>query len=535
MKRFFLAIALMLASLLAARAHVGSPNVFFDGQAGPHAVRVILRPPAVLPGIVQADVRVATDGVTNVFLQAVPFDAGVEAAPAPVPATAVTGETNLFNAAFWLLRGGSYSVRVTVEGKRGGGTVIVPLNSAALRRPVMPPALIATLVGLGVILFVGAVAVAGAAARDGSRIAGATATDFEFRRARIVSVIAAVLLTAAICAGTVRWQVMDREFRNNALYKPLPVAATIRTNGSLTLLHLASSDDGPGVQNWDTLVADHGKLMHLFLLREPDFGAFAHLHPVRRDARDFENVLPPLPPGSYRLYGEITYENGLSETLTTTVALPAPAGFAPQLAAGSNMLNEVYCQSVAAPVGNASQPFALDADDSWHVSLTTPQRSTSRAQVSPLMGGARMEFRNTSELVENCETSLTFAVSDANGAPIDLQLYMGMLGHAVVRRVDGAVFTHLHPVGTISMAAEDILVRRELADGAASNDLPRTNALLASASASGIPGKTRADGGNEVSFPYAFPRPGEYQLWVQVRTGGRVLTGVFDVEVKAAR
>jgi len=92
---------------------------------------------------------------------------------------------------------------------------------------------------------------------------------------------------------------------------------------------------------------------------------------------------------------------------------------------------------------------------------------------------------------------------------------MGMLGHAVVRRSDGSVFTHLHPVGTVSMAAAELLAAR---------------GGTASPMQSAIPDRIR-----EVAFPYAFPRPGDYRIWVQVRTtkGGGVLTGVFDVRVGA--
>ena len=49
MKTVFGILIFLLPAL--AGAHIGSPNVFFDGMAGPYSVRVILRPPAVLPGL----------------------------------------------------------------------------------------------------------------------------------------------------------------------------------------------------------------------------------------------------------------------------------------------------------------------------------------------------------------------------------------------------------------------------------------------------------------------------------------------------
>ncbi len=512
-RRLLALLAAFFVLALHSGAHVGSPNIFFEGDAGPHRVRVVIRPPATLPGIAQVDIHAPADAAVSV--QAAPWAAGDEIAAAPISASLVPGGDGLFNAPIWLLTADSYRLRVNVENPSGHGSVSVPINSAATRLPTMPPALGITLIALGSFLIAAAILLARAAARDATRDAGLPASPSDRWLGRRTAAVAALLLAAALAGGAARWRTLDANFRNNALYKPIPVTATIRTEGDLHLLRLTPPAESAATAAWDTLVTDHGKLMHLFLLREPDFTAFAHLHPVRRDPFTFENVLPPLPAGSYRLYAEITHENGLSQTLTTSVVLPAPRGATPAPMSTWNMANEVWCQSPIIPTGNAAQPFTLDADDSWHGSPPPAPAPDTRTQVSPLMGGGKMIFENAGGLVENRETSLRFTVLDPGGRRLQLQTYMGMAGHAVIRRADGEVFVHLHPSGSVSMAAERLLAQRDAPGG-----------ILPTAP---LPG-----GVEEVTFPYAFPRPGPYRLWIQVRIGGRVLTGVFDISVAPA-
>src|SRR4029077_5544978 len=97
-----------------ARAHVGSPNVFFEGHAGTYPIRVVIRPPQTFPGLAQADIRVADPAATQVSVQAAFLDANAEAVPPPVAATRVPGDTELWNATFWLLRRGAYGVEFRV-------------------------------------------------------------------------------------------------------------------------------------------------------------------------------------------------------------------------------------------------------------------------------------------------------------------------------------------------------------------------------------------------------------------------------------
>lgn len=137
--------------------------------------------------------------------------------------------------------------------------------------------------------------------------------------------------------------------------------------------------------------------------------------------------------------------------------------------------------------------------------------------------------RADTPIVVDRAAPLRFLVRTPGGKPAALEPYMGMAAHAMITRDDGAVFVHLHPAGTISVAAQETFIVRLPGDTVRGELGKRLGAMEM-----GI-GERGAVASGEISFPYAFPQPGHYRLWVQVRHNHRIETGVFDADVSAAR
>jgi hypothetical protein len=498
-------LALLLAAA-PARAHVGSPNVFFDGDAGPYPVRVIVRPPAVIPGLAEITVRLR-DGrkVDGVSVQPVEYRAGFKGAPPADAAVPVPGAADTWSAQLWLMASSSYTVRIEVKGAAGSGVALVPVTASPSQVLGMDRTLGAVLLALGLFLFVGAVSIIGAAARESVLPPGEAVDGRRRARARVLSLAAALLLAFALWGGKHWWDRADVRAREG-IFKPFQVRTSVSFAEGRPVLDLRIDDERQ--TEWSPLVPDHGKLMHLFLIREPGFDAFAHLHPVAQGAEAFRAALPPLPAGTYRLYADVVHETGFPQTLVDRVEIPAPP-------------------SVAAAATEATPP--ADPDDSWRATEPLMARaSTAGPKLCLLDDGGTMLWHQL-PLRANHEATLRFEVRDADGRPAPLEPYMGMAAHAVIVRdnhqdphpKDGEVFVHLHPMGTVSMAAQEAFAKKERDEGGA--PMP--------ASMPGMPGMGSGSADGVVSFPYEFPQPGRYRLWVQVKSGGKVQTGVFDVEV----
>ena len=480
------ALLLVAGLYLATAGHVGSKNVFFAGDAGPYPVSVVVRPPDVVPGLAEISVRIpgGEGEVERVTVRPVRWDAAPEGgAPPPDPAVPVPGDPELYSAELWLMTVGAYRIEVTVEGARGEGTASVPVTSVMLDVLDMPPLLGAVLLLLGALLLAGAVTIAGAAVRE-SRLGPDEAVQTKQRRWGwfAMTCAAALLLTGAYW-GNAWWDAVDRDVRGG-IFERLAVEGVVTGDGGGPVLEVRITDPSWLGRNWSPLVPDHGKLMHMFVVGAPDMDAFAHVHPVPVDSATFRVPWPDLPPGEYRIYGDIVHESGFAQTVVDTVRVEAGA-----LVEGAPR---------AMPEG--------DPDDSrWRG--TAAQASAPGASAS-LSDGSTLLWLGESELRVDEETVLSFAVRDPAGEPAVLEPYMGMISHAALTRDDGSVFVHLHPAGTISMGSLSVLAPGMQPMAEAGEGDPDT-----------------------VEFPYAFPQPGDYTIWVQVKRAGEVLTGAFRVQV----
>ncbi|HTB59464.1 MAG TPA: hypothetical protein VLC06_16430 [Polyangia bacterium] len=472
------AAAALFAVAPAAEAHVGSPDAVQDGQAGPYHLLVTIRPPEVIPGIAQVEIRALDDDVTRVSVVPLPLRGpGVNSPPVADLARPRSDDPRVYDSAIWLMQTGAWQIRVTAEGARGAGALAVPIPALARTVRPMPGFLALLLLALLALLVAGAIAIMGAGLRESDLAPGALPDDRRVARGRTAMAVTAAILALAIVGGR-RWWNGEAGLYRRLIYKPMQVSVTQPTSGGLAL---TLSD--PGWLRWrhtDDLIPDHGHLMHLFLVRTPGLDAIAHLHPRRTGEATFAQATPPLPAGPYRLFGDIVHQTGLDETVTAALDL----------------------------TGTAGAPF--DPDDA---SATIPAAATVDAPSFTFGDGSgRLRWLDARAPRAGETVSLAFEVEGPDGRPAaGLQPYMGMAGHAMIVARDFTVFAHVHPTGSVPMAALSLVEGAGVVDHA--HHLGMTFAP-------------------RVRFPVVFPHAGEYRLFVQIKPNERVETAAFDLTVR---
>ena len=492
-----------------AHAHIGNPDIYAEGQAGPYKLFVVVRPPLVIPGVADVEVRSETPGVNGIAITPIPLTGEASKYP-PVPEDMKrsTDDTAFFTGHLWIMATGSWQIRLTANGGAGNGVVSIPVPATATGTLQMTLGLRLLLAALGIFLFVSMIGIVGAAAGEAKLAPGAPVPQANHRYSYIAMSVCFALLVAAAVLGRAWWNAEALSYSQN-VYKPLQMKATLYPGNVLDLkLH------DPGwlsQRKLDDFIPDHDHLMHLYVIRWPAMDLVAHLHPDFTSSGEFRLVLPSLPAGDYRLYADVVHANGFPETLVSEIKLPAISG---RPLAGDD------AEGTSAPIAPTNQTQSLPENN-----------AKQHPQGFKLPDGYSMVWLNAGAIEAKAPLDLQFALLDPQGKPApDMALYMGMIGHAAFVKTDGAVFAHIHPTGTVSMAAYMMANPNTVMPGMAQG------ASSGKTSMSGMPGMTMTltNLPNVVGFPYGFPSEGSYRIFVQMKHGQTVETGFFDTTVEPA-
>jgi len=463
---FWLVLALVVALQTPASAHIGSPDVFVEGQAGAYRLFVTVRPPHAIPGVADVDILATSDDIRDVRIVPLPLTGpGAQFAPVADRAVRSAEDPRMFTGHLWLMSAGAWQVRVTVAGDRGDGTLSVPVPTLPQSTLAMSGGLKAALLVLMLLLGAGVIGIVSALYREAGLAAGAALDRPARIRGWIAGAAAAVIVCGVVFLGNTWWSAEASSY-DKYIYKPLGATATV--NGDSRLKLYLSDPGWIASRRLDDFVPDHDHLMHLFVV-SPSLDRLWHLHPSEIATGAFEQRLPDMPQGQYELFADVVHATGVSETVVGQLNTASIAG----------------------------TPLAGD-DSAWNEQVVN--------------NGKIVWVRDGKPLAPKTLTLFTFKVEDADGQPArDLELYMGMPGHAIFVRRDRKVFAHVHPSGSAPMAAMNIAMPSDPAH--AHHDM--------------APGALPS----MVTFPFGFPEPGDYRIFVQVKRAGRVITGVFDARV----
>ena len=496
-------LALLFVFTTPAHAHIGSKDVFEQVTAGPYKFFVTIRPPTVVPGVAVVEIRTLGPQIRTLSITPIPLTG--EASRHPPTADAMqrsADDSGFFTGSLWLMASGSWQVRIQADGAAGAATASVPVAAMALSVMKMQHPLGLILAVLGLVLVLGMAGIIYGAVREARLAPGQTPGPDRRRRAAIAGGITLALLALAVWGGDKWWNVEAADYSAD-IYHPLVMHPQL--SGDTLLLHIKSGkpdEEGHSRSNTDLLL-DHGHVMHLYAIRWPEMDAAYHLHPNSLGDGDLRSTLPAMPAGTYHLYGDIVHRNGFPETLTATMVVPPNASHAP--------LDEEDASATPSPLSQGDLGARYKLPDGYTMVWDRPKGLTA----------------NTAELFR-------FTLLDPAGQPaIDMQPYLGMAGHAAFVKTDGSVFAHTHPDGSAAMPAMMLANAGtgDMSANAIADMNAPTNTGMGGVNAQN-PARSPEPLDPIVEFPYGFPSAGRYRIFIQMKHGRTVETGVFDAEVK---
>ena len=213
-------LLLFLATAVLAFAHVGSPDIFYEGDAGPYHLLVAIRPPVVIPGIAEVEVRSTSNDVREVHVVPLPLKGpGAKFAPTPDHAKRSKDDPQFYTGGLWMMQFGSWQVRVLATGDKGTGEISIPVPALAVRTSTMQKGIGTILFGLTLFLVIGLVSIVGAGVREAQLEPGIEPAEKNRKRGVLVMAFTFVLVCLLVYLGDKWW---DSEADNYArhIYKP---------------------------------------------------------------------------------------------------------------------------------------------------------------------------------------------------------------------------------------------------------------------------------------------------------------------------
>lgn len=410
-------------------------------QAGAYPLRVEITVPTGAPALMTVKVWPQRDFVGSATITVTAFQRDTQARIAQtirIPA----GPRTISVADLMIPEVGAWDVQIAVaDSTHGSGESHIPVTIYPATFPPLTIVLFASVLVLALVLF------------------GSTLWPQPVRWYAIIQphLITAALSVSLVIGGMMVWPDLRVEFpqpdTTSRPYMTMDVSTTRDAARAVDVLRLHLFDGSTGLPA-DDVVPHHQALLHLVLI-DPVSQTFLHLHPARIAPGTFVVDLPEIVRGTYDVAVELERVNSGSQVLHRMLTLGTVAG------------------------GTALVPAALPAQ----VSLTPGITATVHSKTPPVAGHP---------------VEIAVDITAPNGSAPILDYWLGMRGHMILRNSDGAIFGHVHAVGTMNDAFQPV-----------------------------------SDAGNSVSFVYAFPKPDTYHLWIQVMVAGVLHTIPVQVVVPA--
>ncbi|MGQ9548967.1 MAG: hypothetical protein ACUVSY_13175 [Roseiflexus sp.] len=428
-------------------AHVGDagPVQVIVMNAGPYEMAITMTIPPALPGPLLVDI--APDG--EPFPEMVEVRLTRYGSPFPEQPAAQISLAGELSATTRLDidSPGDWDVEIVAQGRQGEGKMRIPVT---VFQPPLPPTTIPLAVALGVLI---TSLLAGAAIGSGGRH---SRPGF----AGVLRFLNYISVASAVASAVLAWlQFTPLEASSPSVptygggaphinlllttEPPIPVA------GEPMILTLDLRDGATGLPA-DDLSPHHDALLHLAVVDESG-GFFAHVHPARLAPGVYAVTVTPDRPGAYTAYAELMRHGGSLQVVT-----------------GRFTVGGVMQMS-----GTQMSGLGIRTVGDLTVEV--------RAQPAPLRSGQL--------------TILSLIVSDANGPVRDLEPWLGMGGHLMMRHSDAALFSHIHAAAPVATPGSGLRY------------------------------------GPELRFVHSFPLPGMYQAWFQFRHAGRIITVPVALDV----